>query len=252
VLAGKPRPPIEEAVRIGELMRLATLAQFGRDEGGQWRAPPAISGRDASSRPLADVGHAHAFFLPEDADDDGLIDHVVVYVRNGLDDEVRRALDRVTRLWLEPRGRTDDEDDAPGGRKEWRLALEGFAQPVDFKESNLLGTGRHWISVTPYLMPWHAKRDFRIPEQSRRELAERGVLSDAQVAAVTVEEMQEISINGRPRRPIHFHRFRSRRGLTQPDKLGHFISLTLPIDITGPMALGFACHFGLGMLRLKG
>jgi CRISPR-associated protein Csb2 len=249
VLAGKPRPPIEEAVRIGELMRLATLAQFGRDEGGQWRAPPAISGRDADGRPLAEVGHGHAFFLPEDADGDGLIDHILVFVRNGLGDDVRRALDRVTRLWLNPRDRTEDEDDATGGRNEWRLAIEGFGTPAEFQESRLLGSSDHWSSVTPYLMPWHAKKNFGVGEQIRREIVEREIVPEYTGAAVVIERVPAISVKGRTLRPIHFRRFRSKRNLIQPDKLGVFISLRTEREIEGPLALGFGCHFGLGLFQ---
>jgi len=65
VLAGRPRPRIEDAVKIGELMRLAALAQFGwaSDESGRRRprAPMVISGRDAENRPLRDAEHRHAF-----------------------------------------------------------------------------------------------------------------------------------------------------------------------------------------------
>ena len=67
-------------------------------------APSEISGRSADGTPLKDPAHAHAFWLPEDADDDGWIDHVSVFVAGGMDDDVRAKLDRITRLWL-PRGR---------------------------------------------------------------------------------------------------------------------------------------------------
>jgi CRISPR-associated protein Csb2 len=66
VLAGRPPPRIEYAVKIGE-MRLATLTRFGRDDAGRWRAPSVISGRDENGRPLKEDVHTHAFFLPEDA-----------------------------------------------------------------------------------------------------------------------------------------------------------------------------------------
>src|SRR5690606_11526717 len=53
VLAGRPRPRIEDAVKIAELMRLDALAQFGwaSDESGRRRprAPMVISGRDAEN-----------------------------------------------------------------------------------------------------------------------------------------------------------------------------------------------------------
>jgi len=38
--------------------------------------------------------------------------------------------------------------------------------------------------------------------------------------------------------------------MTQPDRLGSFWRLTFPEPVQGPLALGFACHFGLGLYRL--
>ncbi len=46
---------------------------------------------------------------------------------------------------------------------------------------------------------------------------------------------------------LHFHRFRTRRGLVQSDRHGSFWQLTFPEPIPGPLALGFGCHFGLGL-----
>lgn len=42
-------------------------------------------------------------------------------------------------------------------------------------------------------------------------------------------------------------RFRSRRGLIQPNRLGSFWRLTFSEPVQGPLALGFGCHFGLGL-----
>ena len=36
--------------------------------------------------------HDHAFYLPEDADGDGFIDHVVIFAKNGLTDDVQSKL----------------------------------------------------------------------------------------------------------------------------------------------------------------
>jgi CRISPR-associated protein Csb2 len=247
VLAGRPLPRVEDAVKIGELMRLATLARFGWTEIGRWRAPPVMSGRDENGKPLKEDTHTHAFFLPEDADDDGRIDHLVVSAHGGFDADSRHALDKVTRLWLKRRDQaTTGDDDAPeeAGREEWRLALEGFGQPQDFGDaSRLLGTAREWISATAYLMPWHTKKGFGPAEQIAREVEQRriGMLERQPEPLCTIE------IHGRGRRPIHFHRFRSRRGLTQPDTSGSFWRLVFADPISGPLALGFGCHFGLGL-----
>jgi CRISPR-associated protein Csb2 len=51
----------------------------------------------------------------------------------------------------------------------------------------------------------------------------------------------------RERRPVHFHRFRSKRGLRQPDVHGSMIEIAFARPVAGPLALGFGCHYGLGM-----
>ena len=58
--------------------------------------------------------------------------------------------------------------------------------PAEFKESRLLGGGSHWRSVTPYLMPWHGKKNFGVAEQIRRELVARGLMADALTATIVV------------------------------------------------------------------
>ena len=247
VLAGRPRPRVEDTVRIAEIMRLAAMAKFGWtmiDGKRRPNAPSVISGYGDDGKPLRDDGHAHAFWLPEDADGDGEIDHIVVYAPAGLDGDCRKTLDLVTKLWIEKRARDDEDEAADGGRKEWRLALEGFGHPKDFAAANaLFGSSKTWISTTPYLMPWHAKKGFGWAEQIARELEERGLPSLAELP----RELCSIPINGRERRPLHFHRFRSRHGLRQPDTLGRFLELTFKVPLEGPLALGFGCHFGLGL-----
>ncbi len=236
VLAGRPQPRMEDALRIGEIARRALMS-------GDDNPPPEFSGRDANGPRRDDPTHAHAFFLPEDADHDGLIDHLIVYCRNGFSGEARRRLGRLNRLWL-AQGRADFKGER--GRKEWRLALEDIAAPKAFGQgSTLLRCSCVWKSVTPYLMPWHAKRNFGVVEQITREIERRAVfpaLTDA-----TVPDQSTLS-----KRAIGFHRIRSRRGLVQPDRLGCFLTLTFSRPIVGPLALGFACHYGLGLFAAVG
>ena len=65
-----------------------------------------------------------------------------------------------------------------------------------------------------------------------------------------IEVFDEVDVGkGHKRRPIHFHRFRSRRNLAQPDRLGSFRRLRFPEPVGGPLALGFGCHYGLGLFK---
>jgi CRISPR-associated protein Csb2 len=60
-------------------------------------------------------------------------------------------------------------------------------------------------------------------------------------------ELPSVQHGGRLLRPLHFHHFRRKRGLTQPDTLGRLLEVRFAAPIRGPLALGFACHFGLGL-----
>lgn len=245
LLAGRPLPRIEDAVKIGELMRLAALAQFGWEvdetAGGRRRpkAPPEISGRGPDGKPLMDPSHSHAFWLPEDADGDGFIDHVSVYVKSGITDDVRVKLDRITRLWLASKP-ADEDEGGPRARKEWRLALEGFGRPTDFAGSaRIFGTSRRWQSSTPFLASGHLKGT-GYPGEVRRLLARRSYHDVAGVEVAPIDGSIE-------RHPLHFHRFRSRGREVQPDAAGTLLKIRFPKPFHGPLAIGYGSHFGLGL-----
>ena len=248
LLAGRPLPRLEDAVRIGELMRRAALAQFGwrRDEAADRSIPLApweISGRDVNGKPRKDPSHRHAFWLPEDADGDGWIEHVSVFIASGMSREVQARLDRITRLWLAPKQRREEVDVELGAVKEWRLALEGFGRPADFAGSaRIFDTSRRWRSVTPFLASGHLKATGYAGEV-RRLLRRRGL--DA--TGVRIDELKAIEVGGTPRRAIHFHRFRSRGREIQPDAAGTLLEITLRQPLAGPLALGYGSHFGLGL-----
>lgn len=48
-------------------------------------------------------------------------------------------------------------------------------------------------------------------------------------------------------RPIQFQRFRSKSGDDGDQRLAGAFRIELPSDIRGPIALGYAAHFGMGL-----
>lgn len=247
LLAGRPRPRIEDAVTIGELMRRAALSQFGwRKDEATGRpfpnAPSEISGRDAEGKPLKTPSHVHAFWLPEDADEDGRIDHVSVFVRGGMDEDIQAKLGRITRLWLARGPRSEEVEEEPGNVKEWRLALEGFGQPSDFAgDARIFARSRRWRSVTPFLAAGHLKAGYR--GEIHRLLRRRGM----DIAGVEVEVLDDISVGGTKRRALHYRRFRSRGRERRPDSAGALLEVAFPAAEEGPLAIGYGSHFGLGL-----
>ncbi len=230
LLLGKPLPRVEDSLRIGELMRLTVMSAFGKNNAGKCCAPPLFSGHDLPE----DNVHQHAFYLPFDSNGNGRLDRVVLHVPAGFGKEPRSVIGKLPRrkrkLWY------------PNGY-EWRLLLEGMGnREVCVK---LTAASRNWVSVTPYLHPWHIKKNFSVADQIRRECEKRGLpgIND-------LKPVQTIKIGGRDRRSIDFHRFRSfKRNQSQPDRQGSFWEITFDLPISGPLALGFACHFGLGLFQ---
>jgi CRISPR-associated protein Csb2 len=225
-LAGRPLPRIEDAVRIGELARDAAISAADRieNEGG---VPTEISGHGSGE----DLNHRHAFYLPEDADGDGFIDHVLIHAPGGLSHRAVLALDELHRrgLWTQDGER-------------WVVVFEGAWETPTASRSCYGHVSRTWVSVTPYLHPWYAKKGFGVTEQLCRECKQRGL-----PAPLAVTVLSSIRVAGRERRPVHFHRFRSKRGLRQPDSRGSMLEIAFAEPLAGPLALGFGCHFGLGM-----
>ncbi len=235
VLYGKPLPRIEDAVRIGEALRAAAMGLAKRLLGPD-ALPTLLSGHD-----LGELNrHAHAFWLP-DPNTRGEIEHILVHAPGGLSHEAMRVLTAVQQI-------------NRGEGESLRLMLEGLGTASVFDRiTHLTGDSAIWRSVTPYLHPWHLKKpEMRTPEataaailaQLRREWCARGSeLPDI----VEIRELPSIQHGGRALRPLHFHRFRRKRGLVQPDSLGRLLEVRFAQPIHGPLALGFACHFGLGL-----
>jgi len=211
---------------MGELVRVASISAADRVGAGA-AVPPELSGHAEGG----DMNHRHAFYLPEDADRDGFIDHVLIHAPGGLSRHSVTALDDLPSkgLWTEDGSR-------------WAVVFEGAWERAAESGSRYGEVARTWVSVTPYLRPWFAKPKFGTTEQIRRECEERKLPPPE-----TVRVLPSIPVAGRERRPVHFHRFRSKRGLRQPDRHGSMVEIIFSDPIGGPLALGFGCHYGLGM-----
>lgn len=232
-LYGKPLPRIEDAVRIGEALRFAVMGRAKRLLGPD-ALPKELSGHDLGD----DNCHGHAFWLP-DPGTSGEIENLLVHVPGGLSPDAMRVLTALE--WIKR-----DEGEP------LRLMLEGLGSSALFEASTrLAGEAAVWHSVTPYLHPWHLKKpQMRSPaamaeailEQLRREWRGRGT---ALSEIVEIRELPSVRHGGRALRPLHFHRFRRKRGLVQPDTLGRLLELRFAQPVRGPLALGFGSHFGL-------
>lgn len=224
ILIGKPLPRVEDSVRIGELFRRAVMSEaktvFGEDA-----IPAVISGHGLPG----ENRHRHSFYLPWDENKDGRIDRLILHLPDGMDKSTLRIAKRLKRLWSRDGG-------------EWQVVLENIGTAE--AGGDLLAEVSEWVSITPYLHPWHVKRGFDVAAQIRRECAMRGMPEPMELT-----QLPTLKVGMRLRQSLHFRRFREKRDLEQPDRQGSFWRIRFAQPVTGPMSLGFGCHFGLGLFR---
>ena len=250
-LGGRVLPMTFDTLRWGELARRCAMSQYGR--GNRGAVSQSLSGKDASGIPLQ--GHGHAFYLPTDEDGDGRLDHLTVWAPAGLTAEEFRAVVSVQTL-------------NPGGQREpAQLAYLAHGAVDDFTGvSPLFDIAKSWQSLTPYVLPRHIK--FRGPrdengrksmvdspeEQIAREASLRYpggpglVRVESHKSRMPIKPMREGQSGGF--RPFDFFKDKKGGGSTGGGVFNFTIEFQNPVS--GPIALGFACHQGLGVFIPKG
>lgn len=243
-LSGKVLPMAFDTLRWGELARRAAMARYGRRNDG--RNSEMLSGKDDSGKPLSGE-HRHAFYLPTDEDGDGRLDHLTVWTPGELSEKEFKAIVSVNAL---NRG---------GGRDPIQLSYLAHGKEGEFHGvSPLFEKSKRWRSLTPYVLPRHVK--FRGPrdengqrrmvdspeDQITQEVSRRypGLLRVATSDhREPIAPMRSGRFNGF--RPFEFFRYRSGGGSNGGGAFNFTVEFEKPV--CGPVALGFACHYGLGL-----
>lgn len=227
-------PSITRTLPQAELLHRAIVGRLGE---GQRVSCPELTGRDEMSRPLRHH-HVHAHTLPLDLDGDGGLDHILIYAPMGLGDTAQRAIRKLRRTWTK------------GGVGELQLAVAGSGDlemlrqlPFDSVE-RLLGSASGslvWESTTPFVFPRFIKPRGRntMLGQINAELESRGLQS-----AVSVDVLPELT-----RALRHFVRRRGRGRDIPPVDAGYGLRLVFAEPLRGPLMLGYAAHYGLGLFH---
>jgi CRISPR-associated protein Csb2 len=230
-------PPCSRTLPQAELFHRAIVGRVAR---GERVVCEELTGRDRLGRPLRQ-NHLHAHVLPVDLDGDGHLDHLIIYAPMGLREPAQRAIRTLRRTWTK------------GGVGELQLALAGSGNievlrslpaPLGRQIANLLGPpqgARVWTSATPFVPPRYLKRrgTNTLSGQINAELASR-----QRPPAVKVELSPSDSTNLAFR---HYERCRKHGGLAPPMDTGFAVRLHFDEPILGPLTLGYASHFGLGL-----
>jgi CRISPR-associated protein Csb2 len=242
--------PLADAARRGLMSRyrqFKEIERYGRaaPPGAERFASAVLAGKDAQGVPLRG-DHDHAFYLPTDEDGDGRLDHLTVFARGGFPGDEVRALDAFRWLRL--------------GDLELALLLVGLGTEAEFRHTRVLGQSTVWASATPFLVTRHMKRRgqkrdprefFEAPDGRiefikqvlGEELGRRGLDRDG----VAIEPLDSVGTQRRLQ-PIEFSLRRPyKTGDDGPNRPRGLFRLRFPEPVSGPIALGHSCHFGLGL-----
>jgi CRISPR-associated protein Csb2 len=194
----------------------------------------AITGKRTDGTPLD--GHEHAHYFPTDEDHDGRTDHMTIYAPRGFDEADIEALGALRTIFRS------------GNRPEARMVLTGLGGEDLLSEVSIFAEAQSWRSVTPFSLPRFPNRGGGKPPRPRdlpeaqliRELKNRGLPEPS-----SIKRIEGYQVEGRPLvRWLEFHT--TRYNGTKGNGLAGF-EIEFAEPVRGPIAIGFACHFGLGL-----
>jgi CRISPR-associated protein Csb2 len=246
-LAGGERPPLQAALRVGMATRAAVYR--GAEMRGLMPLP------DAFHRG-SDGAHRHAFWLAEDTDRDGRIDHAILFTPSGIPWPLLPVLAEPRRLSLADLGH-------------WRLLPDSMG---DRLPGALFGPARRWVSATAYVTPlprtrmraggescvldaaqqlrWEigGRKLATAPSGRRARLIELAFAPDivrgaciVPAVGFTLKARRFSGLGGGEKAPPHW--------TAPPDAVQTAAALAFDRPVCGPLAFGFGAHFGLGLFE---
>lgn len=245
-VASQVLPRLTDAISFAERIHMALV---NRSNGSS-----LFTGCDESGKPLE--GHGHAFILCESSlglgkGMRGEITHVVIHAPRGFQLQDRQALDSLTRVW------------GHGGH-DVQLILLGVGQPEDFAGLDtakgacpILAKSQSWVSRTPFVSTRHPKAtktgvpkvdgnglQIGSPEHELRRLL---MLAEFPSPS-SVEAVPSTDLAGHETRWLSFRRQRNQgNGRKVASGLGYGFRIKFPDVVSGPIAIGYGAHFGLGL-----
>lgn len=202
---------------------------------------PVFTGRDNAGEPRTDHVHAHIFCEANASRD--AITHVTVWAQLGFDETACTALRRLNKVW------------GHGGH-DLRLVLLGLGQPRDFPDCRLFGKSRVWRSATPFVSTRHPKefRDGRPKmDESGWQIGSAGhdlrrlLALNAVFDGTKISQQKILRCGQRELRSLQFQTIRHDGGGKRGNGDAGAFMISFPKEVRGPLAFGYAAHFGLGV-----
>lgn len=240
-VVSKVAPSIAQTVSLADRIH-KSLCKWSDQGSGP---APVFTGKENDRSPRTD--HAHASIFCEANGPRDAITHVTIHAPMGFDGRAVRALRQLNKVW------------GHGGH-DVRLVLHAIGAPGDFPGCPFTGTSKVWRSLTPFVSTRHGKtyKDGR-PKMDANgwQIGSPGhdllrlLALDPRLAGATISQSpareRPFRFGSRRLATLEFQTIRhSGSGRRGKDPGGAF-TITFPEPVTGPIALGYGAHFGLGL-----
>ena len=243
-------PSITQAVSVADRVH-DSLCKWS--DQGKGRAA-VFTGLDEHGKP--NTGHEHAHIFCEANDPCDAVTHITIWAEMGFDEAACLALRRLNKVWGH-------------GRHDIRLVLHGIGRPDEFEDCGLFGpsqgdrAAKVWRSLTPFVSTRHAKsfRDGR-PKMDDNGWQEGSAAHDllrllalnpkwqgAKIRKQLAERESPFEFGNRKLRSLQFQTIRHNGSGKRGHDSGAAFIIEFPEPVSGPFALGYGSHFGLGLFQ---
>lgn len=252
-------PVITDTLGVAESARWNLMGYHGsitaRRDGIKGKSE-IFSGKDEAGNRL--THHGHCYFLPTDEDGDGRLDHLTLVAEAGFGKDELEAIHSLREI-------KSNKREASGHALGVLLLCTGMLADLP----RPLSCSSVWISATPYLCHRHPKTrgskkdsaeelashvaftEARLREDIARLLERcadmKGIsITDVKISPF-VDEQGVFRLGSRQRRPIEFQRYRQKHSDDGGKRLCGAFVIEFPREVSGPIALGHSCHYGMGL-----
>lgn len=274
VLHGECLPPLKDALLRTEQLHQALISRADKLKPGC--VSSCLTGMSPDRKEVLKENHSHVHILPlvlntslsqnapENVQNPGLarIDHFLIHAEKGLDALTVQAISHVRKAYAK-------------NSPDLFLALAGLGKREDCQNQiPALATSETWISCTPFVPPRFLKKKGAnsLHGQILAEIADRRDSQGHSLPVPTSIEVQlengwlplnseddlrefwrrwhDTTISASERLSIRWRSFRLERPAYDrkpPVTMGFGLRLRFSEQVSGPLALGYCAHFGLGM-----
>lgn len=231
-------PALTKALSLAERVHDALVSRS--------HASPIFTGCDPEGRPLRGHRHASIYCLSSRASGSrrGEITEVLVYCPDGFGERERAGLESLTKVW------------GYGGNDVY-LRLHGLGTPseIDF-QGDVFSSSTTWSSSTPFVSTRHAKATrVGVPkfDESGLQIGSpehdliRLLMLDGLPRPTSVTRLPHATIGGRRVLWPEFTQDRRHGSGERGQNRGAGFRIEFPVPVHGPIAVGYGCHFGLGL-----